>query len=185
MHASRTLFKAILEFTPHTRTKTLTIQGCPIYDLTEFDPRRVRMNMPMTVRLCLLLVSATMACCARAPATPLPPVHPDTAASSPTSPQVSVSSTPDPVDLEPARSTRHFGLAGLGLMATALGAYWRMHRGTAARRRLWRRRCAHGGPPAAGAPIAGLIDSHCRAPGRHRVRRYDYDRFYLRMVRDL
>jgi hypothetical protein len=126
-----------------------------------------------------------MSCCARAPATPLPPVHPDTATSSPTSAQVIVSSTPDPVDLEPARSTRHFGLAGLGLMATALGAYWRMHRGTAARRRLWRRHCAHDGPRAAWAPNAGLINSHCRAPGRHRVRRYDYDRFYLRMVRDL
>ena len=74
--------------------------------------------------------------------------------------------------------------AGLGLMASAVGAVWRIRHSShkRRRRRRWKghrpESCEHAQKPAR--------NKHLRGPLEHqRVKRFDYGRFYLRMTRDL
>lgn len=86
----------------------------------------------------------------------------------------------------PDRTSRHLGMASLGLMAGALGALWTRRRRVRHRRRqqyLYEAESTRLWLPS--APIDGPHSSPSRAPLRHRIRRFDYDRFYLHMTRDL
>jgi hypothetical protein len=82
---------------------------------------------------------------------------------------------------EPSRTKRRIGLGGLGLMAGLLGVIWsRHHHGQRRRRRGNRAAWGWREPP-------GRTPDHPsrRTAARQRIRRFDYDRFYLRMLRDL
>jgi hypothetical protein len=100
-------------------------------------------------------------------------------------PELAESSMAEPPTLEPTRNARHFGLAGLGLMASALGLLWKRHRRLIHRRRRHFLHAAPRVPP----PAFSLVPGSRRPPGhsmpRHRIRRFDYDRFYLHLLRDL
>ncbi|MCL4179430.1 MAG: hypothetical protein KJ072_17010 [Verrucomicrobia bacterium] len=104
--------------------------------------------------------------------------------------------TPETIDLdlpgdtyplvpgEPGRTGRRVGLAGLGLMAGVLGVIWSRRQ----RVQRLRRRRSFGHPVAARmeeVPGQPPIDRSQRSLARQRIRRFDYDRFYLRMLRDL
>lgn len=110
------------------------------------------------------------------------------------SPPHACQATPETTDLpedtypivpgEPSRTSRHLGLAGLGLMAGVLGVIWSRRQ----RVQRLRRRRGFGHPAAARmeeVPGQPLIDRSQRSLARQRIRRFDYDRFYLRMLRDL
>jgi hypothetical protein len=113
-----------------------------------------------------------------------------TAASPPPGCQATPETIDRPGDLspiipgEPSRSSRRLGLAGLGLMAGVLGVIWSRRQ----RVQRLRRRRSFGHPVAAQMeefPGQPLIDRSQRSLARQRIRRFDYDRFYLRMLRDL
>jgi hypothetical protein len=80
--------------------------------------------------------------------------------------------------------SRLMAWAGLGLMASAVGAVWRIRQSSHKRRR---RRTHEGHRPASReCPQKRSSEKHLEGPLAHqRIRRYDYDRFYLRMTRDL
>ena len=77
-----------------------------------------------------------------------------------------------------------FGLTELSLMAGALGALWTMSRAGHHRRRR-----SLGYTPVASSRSRRRNTGSGRGTGtpppRHRIRRFDHDRFYLHVVRDL
>jgi hypothetical protein len=140
------------------------------------------MNMPKTIRLCLFLIIAMPATPARTDATPLPQRQP-AGDLVPGEPASFPAETPSPVEppLEP-RTHRKLGLAALGLVMTTLGACWRIHQGTG--RRRWRH--LHRARSVSLFPqFPGPAGPHPGSGARHRIRRFDYDRFYLHMLRNL
>jgi hypothetical protein len=81
------------------------------------------------------------------------------------------------------RGARRLSLAGLGLMMSVLGAVWggrhRLRRRHRRYQTRWKRMAA------CGSSCLAQGRGRSGASGRFRVRRFDYDRFYLRMLRDL
>jgi hypothetical protein len=183
VHSSAPLFKVILGT---DRTKTLTLPPIRFYTRIEFDPRRVRMNMLKTIRLCLFLIIAIPATATGAHTTQLPQRSPIEVPCPQDPPAADSPSAIEP-HLESARTTRHLGLAALGLMMTTLGACWRIHQGNTARRRSRhvRRIPVGSSHPQIPSPADPHSNSNSNSLTRHRIRRYDYDRFYLHMLRDL
>ena len=140
------------------------------------------MNMPKTIRLCLFLIIAMPATLTRTDATEIPHLQPaeDFVPRERASPPTAALPVEPP--LEP-RTHRHLGLAALGLMMTTLGAYWRIHQGNIGRRR-WRH--LHRARSVSRCPqVPGPVGPHPGSVTRHRIRRFDYDRFYLHMLRNL
>ena len=181
-HSSRRFLK-------RGRTKTLTLPGKRIYTHPESHPRRVRMNLSPRIGHCLVLIVTIMvAASTRAPAlqapteqSPDPPCHHADPGNRHTT--VALASGFAPV---PDSTTRHLGMAGLGLMASALGVLWTRRRRVIHRQRrryLREARFAPQRPPV--FPIPGSPPSPGHSPPRHRIRRFDYDRFYLHLLRDL
>jgi hypothetical protein len=142
------------------------------------------MNMLKTILLCLFLIITSTATSTGADATPLPQRSPREV-QCPQAPATADSASAIEPPLESARTTRHLGLAALGLMMTTLGAYWRIHQGNIGRRRSRhvRRIPVESSHPQIPNPAHPHSNSNSLA--RHRIRRYDYDRFYLHMLRDL
>jgi hypothetical protein len=68
-------------------------------------------------------------------------------------------------------------------MVSVLGAVWGTRHRLRRRHRVYRAQSAR--PSARAISSLGPWQEPQAAPGRHRVRRFDYDRFYLRMLRDL
>lgn len=143
------------------------------------------MNMPRKIGLCLYLMTAMVTTTTPAPAGQPLSEHANTPQCPRASPEANETSPADGPRLEPDRTTRHLGLAGLGLMASVLGVYWKVQHGNHQRRRKRRIYCGHACPrPAPPTPL-GPGDSGNHSTERQRIRRFDYDRFYLHMVRNL
>ncbi len=85
---------------------------------------------------------------------------------------------------ESPRTTPPVGWAGVGLMAGALAAIWSIRHNSHKHRR--HRRPGHPVPVQRNSTTVGpRPHDPSQPPGPHRTRRFDYDRFYLRMTRDL
>jgi hypothetical protein len=85
---------------------------------------------------------------------------------------------------EPVQATRRLGLAGLGLMVSVLGAIWGRYR-SMRRQRRYRGRAGTAASSPRAYPGVSPHEKRRHPLARCRVRRFDYDRFYLRMLRDL
>ena len=142
------------------------------------------MNLSPRIGHCCVLImtimvaTATPAPAQKAPDPPCPHADPDTGNAT-----VAMVSGVAPV---PDNTTRHLGMAGLGLMASALGVLWTRRRRVIHRRRrryLREARFAPLRPPS--SPVPGSPPAPGHSPPRHRNRRFDYDRFYLHLLRDL
>jgi len=142
------------------------------------------MNLSPQIGHYLVLVMTIMVATAaqtpaqKAPDPPRPHADPDTGHTT-----VALTSAVAPV---PDHTTRHLGMAGLGLMASALGVLWTRRRRLLHRRRhryLCEARYSPLQPPS--SPATGSPPSPGHSPPRHRIRRFDYDRFYLHLLRDL
>lgn len=85
---------------------------------------------------------------------------------------------------EGRRTSHRLALAGLGLLTGLFGTIWRLRRRVARRRRFQTARPFNHAQPTdgAGGHNAG---ARIHAGAKHRVRRFDYDRFYLHLIRDL
>ncbi len=147
------------------------------------------MNLPPRIgHCCVLIMTIMVATATQAPATtaptqkaPDPPCsHADPGDRHTT---VAMASAVAPA---PDNTTRHLGMAGLGLMASALGVLWTRRRRVIHRRRHRYLRDARFAPLRPhSSPVPGSPPSPGPSPPRHRIRRFDYDRFYLHLLRDL
>jgi hypothetical protein len=143
------------------------------------------MNMPRKIGLCLYLMTVIVTTTSPAFAGQSLSEHVDTPQCPRASSEATETLAADGPSIEPGRTTRHLGLAGLGLMASVLGVYWKVQHGNHQRRRKRRIYCGYAyprhAPPTTLDP--GVSDNH--STERQRIRRFDYDRFYLHMVRNL
>jgi hypothetical protein len=172
---------------PWAGTKPLTLPGRGIYTARELNPRRVSMNMPTRIRLCLFLMTTLIVTSTRA----LGDEPHQSISSGPKrtwvfSATAAISPDPIPGMTHGTHRSRHrIGLAGIGLMAGALGAIWRVHRGNVQRRRRRRFTWDYPAPRGKARPARWRKVPRSNPAARQRIRRFDYDRFYLHLMRDL
>ena len=143
------------------------------------------MNMPKMIRLCLFLIIVMPAVPTRSDAIATQHAQPHVTGV-PGSDSEEPAQTEHFAPIEPPladRTNRHLGLAALGLMMTTLGAYWRIHQGSIGRRRWHRMHRTRAASRYLQLPGPAGPQPGSAAP--HRMRRFDYDRFYLHMLRNL
>jgi hypothetical protein len=145
------------------------------------------MNMPTRIRLCLCLMTTLIISPTRALGNdPFQAVSPEPK-------RTCVFSTPTAISPDPIpgmtrgthRSRLRVGLAGLSLMAGALGAIWKVRRGNVQRRRKRRFPWDYPAPRRKAMPARWRKVPRSNPATRQRIRRFDYDRFYLHLLRDL
>lgn len=132
------------------------------------------------------LIIALMTTFAPASDTPAPPLDSGAWAQHPQDriPAQEDSTANENVPDEVPRTSNRLALAGLGILAGLFGTIWKLRRRIARRRQFQTSRLINHAQMTGGA-LGSAGGARGQAGARHRVRRFDYDRFYLHLTRDL